>query len=64
LADVPIKNGAKIYRVGTSESDIKNATSWSPTRMVLYKEGRYIPTCHLLIWPRKELMEWERKTRE
>ena len=57
----PEQNGAKVFRFGTSESDIRNATSKSPTRRELFKEGKYIPTSYLVVWPRKELIEWAEK---
>lgn len=61
LRQIPEENGAKVFRIGNSQYDIKNALAKSPTRRKLYKEGKYIPTCYLKIWPRKELIKWADK---
>lgn len=57
----PEENGAKVFRIGTSQREIRNALAKSPTRRKLYKEGKYIPTSYLEIWPRKQLIEWADK---
>jgi len=54
----PVQNGAKIFKCGTDKSDIDKATAKSYTRNKLYKEGKYMPTCYVVIWPRKNLIEW------
>lgn len=64
LRKVPISNGAKIFRVGPSESDIKNATATSKTRYELYQKNIYIPTGYIMIWMREKLIEWADKNRE
>lgn len=61
LRKTPEQNGAKLFRIGSSISDIKNATAISKIRRKLYKEGKYVPTGYLLIWPRKELIHWANK---
>ena len=58
LWEMPTKNGAFLMRGFTSEFDIASATSRSSTRMKLYEEGHYKPTCHLLVWPRDVLLRW------
>jgi hypothetical protein len=57
----PLQNGAKTYRLGTNEADITLATAKSPTRRRLFREGKYIPTAYLIIWPRRELLQWSEK---
>lgn len=63
LRTMPEHNGAKVFRVGSSDSDIKSATVKSNTRKSLYEEGKYTPTCYILIWPRKELINWAERKR-
>ncbi len=53
LRKIPEQNGAKVFKIGSGEDDIKNALAKSPTRKKIYDEGSYIPTSYLLIWPRK-----------
>ena len=61
LAEDPMGNGARIFCVGTTEADIKNATGWSAMRKRLYSEGKYMPAGYLLAWPRREMIEWADK---
>ncbi len=58
LTELPLKNGAKIFRIGTTEEDIKNATLKSRTRRKLYEQGKYMPASHYMIWPRKAMIKW------
>ena len=58
LIKKPMLYGAKVFRLGTEESDIKLALMKSPTRRKLYQEGRYIPTRYLIVWPRKYMLIW------
>lgn len=61
LRKIPEENGAKIFPVGTGESDIEKATSLSPVRKKLFEEGKYIPTCYAYIWFRERLVAWADK---
>lgn len=58
IRNVPEKNGAKLFKLGSSTSDINNSTAKSKTRKRLFEEGKYKPTGYLMIWPRKELIKW------
>lgn len=58
LRDVPLSNGARFFRVGTSEADVKNATAKSKTRKEFYARGEYSPTAYILIWMREDLISW------
>ena len=58
LREVPARNGAKLFRFGTTEHTIRFATAWSPERKKLYEEGKYTPTEYALIWPKKEMLDW------
>ncbi len=63
----PERRGAKIFRVGSSDSDVRLSIMKSPTRRRLYKEGKYKPTGYMLVWPRQDLIAWadqHRKTIE
>jgi len=54
----PRKGGAFFLRHGSEQSDIEMAIKTSETRRRLYREGKYIPVCYSMLWPRKELMAW------
>lgn len=54
----PVKHGAKIFRMGASESDVRLSTLKSENRKRLYEEGKYNPAHYMFIWPRKELIGW------
>jgi hypothetical protein len=58
LGRYPEENGAKIFRIITSESDIRLSTLKSKTRKRLFGEGKYKPCHHMLVWPRKQLINW------
>ncbi|QTA93896.1 hypothetical protein [Desulfonema magnum] len=58
LRVVPEQNKAKAFRIGTSQSAIRLSTKKSLTRKRLYKEGKYMPTNYIIIWNRKDLLEW------
>jgi hypothetical protein len=58
LRKVPEKNGAKVFRIGIRQSDIKSALQFSQKRRKLYEEGQYIPTIYAYVWPRKDLLRW------
>jgi hypothetical protein len=61
LRQRPEQNGAKVFRIGTRQFDIDMALLKSPTRRKLYKKGKYIPVCHSVVWPRRELIAWADK---
>lgn len=58
LRQVPQQNGAKVFNAGSKKRDIKHATSMSLVRKKLYAQGKYLPTGHAYVWPRKEFLEW------
>jgi hypothetical protein len=57
LRIVPSANGAKIFFV-KKEDESCGALSKSETRKMLYHEGKYIPRAFLLLWPRKEMINY------
>jgi len=58
LREIPERGGARRFRYGPTEQAIRLATAWSAERKKLYEEGKYMPTEHALIWPRKEILHW------
>jgi hypothetical protein len=58
LQQVPLRHGAFLIRMATTEDDIKNATIRSHARRVLYEKGDYRPARYLLAWPRTDLIAW------
>ena len=61
----PTSHGAFLVKMLTPPHDVANALIRSPTRKKLYVEGKYVPTCYLLAWPRGPLLAWaERLTRD
>jgi len=59
LANRPLENGAWSFRYRENISG--GALSKSATRRKLYKEGKYIPTDYLIVWPRKKMIAWARR---
>lgn len=57
----PRKFGAFSLKHGSQQSDIAMAIKASETRKRLYKEGKYLPVCYSMLWPRKELIAWSNK---
>ncbi len=51
-------HGGESFRIGPSAQAIKDAIQKSPTRRKLHKEGKYVPTDYVVIWPRNRLIEW------
>ena len=54
----PFERGAFFLQHGTKKSDVLGATKRSETRRRLYQEGKYIPICYSMLWPRNELIAW------
>ena len=58
LRQVPLDNGAQLFRVGTSAEATQAALQLSAERRHLYARGNYLPTVYLLAWARKDMLEW------
>jgi len=54
----PIENGAFSIRHGSPDQDIKLATLKSKARQRLCLEGKYMPVCYTILWPRDKLISW------
>ncbi len=61
LQSTPIDNGAFVVRHGPGAIHTERATATSPTRRELYEQGRYLPVCCSLIWPREALLRWAKR---
>jgi len=53
-----LENGAFSLWLGSAPHHTKNAIYGSPVRQRLYTEGRYLPSCYLIAWPRQILIAW------
>lgn len=58
LRRVPCDAGAIMVCHGTTDFDIKSSTATSPTRRELYEQGKYMPTCWSIVWPRDAMLAW------
>lgn len=58
LWNLIMDNGGLSFCMGSSSSDIDNATVTSKTRKAKYEAGEYLPTKYKLIWPRKAMIQW------
>ncbi|MCP4150477.1 MAG: hypothetical protein GY757_22205 [bacterium] len=58
LRETTEKIGAHIFKQGTSEGAVRDATFMSPYRIKLHEDGKYIPTSYLMVLPRKTLIKW------
>lgn len=61
LQTVPLSAGAFLRVDGPGEIHTQRAIARSPTRRSLYEEGRYLPVCATLVWPRKSIIEWSKR---
>jgi hypothetical protein len=53
-----MRHGGFLVRIGTEPHHIQNAIYRSAIRRRLYEEGRYMPTCYMMAWPRRSLISW------
>lgn len=60
LHQIPLRHGAFLVRMTTTDDDVRNAIIRSPVRRALYEKGEYRPTRFLLAWPRAGLIAWAR----
>lgn len=62
LRQVPEQNGARLFAGGSRQVDMKLSLAMSSARRRLYAEGKYSPAGYVYIWPRKDLLDWAKKT--
>jgi hypothetical protein len=58
LSEMPMAGGAFRVRAGSSKKDVDLATATSATRRQLVDQGKYVPTCWAMIWPRERMLAW------
>lgn len=63
LRQRPLENGASIFRVGSDQAAVINATSFSRLRREKYAAGEYVPTNYLMVWGRNDLLHWAKHSR-
>ena len=61
LRKVPMDGGAFLRIDGPGESHTQRATIRSRTRKKLYEEGKYLPVCATVVWPRKDILAWSKR---
>lgn len=54
----PLDEGARLFRVGPTESAHRDALATSATRRSMHERGEYVPTQYCLVWPRAGLLAW------
>lgn len=54
--------GARFF-VAVERSSESGALQTSETRRRLFREGKYVPAAHTIIWPRRALLAWARRVR-
>jgi hypothetical protein len=60
----PTHHGAFLAHLGSGSRHVDNATVRSFVRTKLFEEGKYLPTCYLLAWPRKSLISWAERVKK
>jgi hypothetical protein len=55
--DVPGRHGARYLFVALDRQGSSGALARSPTRRALFESGRYVPQIHMMIWPRRALLQ-------
>jgi hypothetical protein len=58
LRTVREAGGAENFRGGTASYVTESAIAKSRRRAALYREGKYQPAAHYLVWHRRELLKW------
>lgn len=58
LQTLPLSAGAFLIPNAPGEIHTTRATLTSPTRRRLYEEGKYLPTCYTMVWPRRPFLAW------
>jgi hypothetical protein len=62
LLNMVRENGGELFYLGPNDHSTRDALFRSPTRRRLYKEGKYLPKSHMLVWPRTKLIRWADRT--
>ncbi len=62
LRECPCANGAKVFFV-RNENENSSALAKSELRKKYFAEGKYLPKAYLLVWPRKNLIQFSEENR-
>lgn len=62
LREVPCANGAQVFFIQDEGKD-SSALSKSEARKQSYTEGKYLPKAYLLVWPRKNLIQFSEENK-
>lgn len=60
LVNIPLSNGAGLFRVGLDRTSTADALRFSTVRKSAYESGSYSPQAYMLVWPRSALLGWHR----
>jgi hypothetical protein len=63
LRQRPLEKGASIFRMGSDQAALINATSFSRLRREKYATGEDVPTNYLMVWGRDDLLLWAKRSR-
>lgn len=63
IRETQVRNGAFLIKIGPGEEHTRRAIMKSNTRRKLVQEGKYLPTCYALLWPRKALLAWAKEVK-
>lgn len=58
IRQTQMRHGGFLVRIGTEPHHIHDAIYRSALRKRLYEEGKYLPTCYMMAWPRRALIHW------
>lgn len=61
LRRVPEAEGARVFRVGPDAAATRDAITFSKRRRALYEAGQYQPCRYMLVWERRDLLDWARR---
>lgn len=58
IRQTQVSHGGFLVRIGTEPHHIQDAIYRSALRKRLYEEGKYLPTCYMMAWPRRAIINW------
>lgn len=61
LREIPLQGAARLFRIGPSTFNVENAIANSLERTQAYEQGRYRPADWLLVWARRDLLNWAQR---
>jgi hypothetical protein len=64
IRQTQMHNGGFLVRIGTEPHHIQDAIHRSALRKRLYEEGKYLPTCYMMAWPRRAIIGWAARVKD